>query len=475
MDNKSKIKLFIENFVVYGMGGAISSAIPVIMIPVITRLMPNSSYIGISDMATAIISIGNAFALMGMYDSMYRLFFENDSKEYKREICSTSLAFTFLTSIIVAVIMIIFKKPITALMLEGKNGFLVYICALTVFVGATNSIVSAPIRMQNRRKIYLVLNTLCPLISYSISIPLILNGHYVIALPLATLISNVIIESSFLLINREWFQTKKVNIKHLPLLLKLSIPQIPNLLVYWVFNSCDRIMILNLLGMNEAGIYGISAKLGHVSQLIYTAFIGGWQYFSFSVMKDKNQVETNSKIFEYLGVISYVATGMLCVFVKYFFRVLFPSEYMNGAVAAPYLFLSPLLLMMFQVNAYQFLIKLKSWPNMLILGTGALVNIILNKLLIPILGIEGAAISTVIGYLFSVVLCSTALYKIKLFNIHGKFVFVSAAFILFFVIWRLFGFNSVLVSFIELVVFGIVVLLCYYREIKKIMKMVLRE
>ena len=215
MDNKSKIKLFIENFVVYGMGGAISSAIPVIMIPVITRLMPNSSYIGISDMATAIISIGNAFALMGMYDSMYRLFFENDSKEYKREICSTSLAFTFLTSIIVAVIMIIFKKPITALMLEGKNGFLVYICALTVFVGATNSIVSAPIRMQNRRKIYLVLNTLCPLISYSISIPLILNGHYVIALPLATLISNVIIESSFLLINREWFQTKKVNIKHL--------------------------------------------------------------------------------------------------------------------------------------------------------------------------------------------------------------------------------------------------------------------
>ena len=192
-------------------------------------------------------------------------------------------------------------------------------------------------------------------------------------------------------------------------------------------------------------------------------------------MKDKNQVETNSKIFEYLGVISYVATGMLCVFVKFFFRVLFPSEYMNGAVAAPYLFLSPLLLMMFQVNAYQFLIKLKSWPNMLILGTGALVNIILNKLLIPILGIEGAAISTVIGYLFSVVLCSTALYKIKLFNIHGKFVFVSVAFILFFVIWRLFGFNSVLVSFIELVVFGIVVLLCYYREIKKIMKMVLRE
>ena len=55
MDNKSKIKLFIENFVVYGMGGAISSAIPVIMIPVITRLMPNSSYIGISDMATQCI------------------------------------------------------------------------------------------------------------------------------------------------------------------------------------------------------------------------------------------------------------------------------------------------------------------------------------------------------------------------------------------------------------------------------------
>ena len=44
------------------------------------------------------------------------------------------------------------------------------------------------------------------------------------------------------------------------------------------------------------------------SQMIYMAFAGGWQYFAFSTMKDKNQVESNSFIFEILGVISLKKT-----------------------------------------------------------------------------------------------------------------------------------------------------------------------
>ena len=44
----SKLKLFIENFLVYGLGGIISKIIPFVMIPIITRLMPSTDYFGIS-------------------------------------------------------------------------------------------------------------------------------------------------------------------------------------------------------------------------------------------------------------------------------------------------------------------------------------------------------------------------------------------------------------------------------------------
>ena len=64
------------------------------MVPVITRIMPSPVYYGISDLSNTIISIGSALAILGMYDAMYRYFFEKEDDTYKKEICSTTLAFT---------------------------------------------------------------------------------------------------------------------------------------------------------------------------------------------------------------------------------------------------------------------------------------------------------------------------------------------------------------------------------------------
>ena len=52
-------------------------------------------------------------------------------------------------------------------------------------------------------------------------------------------------------------------------------------------------MITNMLGIDAAGLYAVGSKLGMASQLIYMAFAGGWQYFAFSTMKEKDQVDTN--------------------------------------------------------------------------------------------------------------------------------------------------------------------------------------
>ncbi len=38
----SKFRLFIENFLVYGFGGIISKLIPLIMVPIVTQIMPDT-------------------------------------------------------------------------------------------------------------------------------------------------------------------------------------------------------------------------------------------------------------------------------------------------------------------------------------------------------------------------------------------------------------------------------------------------
>ena len=465
----NKLKLFVENFLVYGLGGIISKMIPLIMVPIVTRIMPTTDYFGISDLSNTIVSFGCAIAVMGMYDAMYRMFFEKDDENYKRKVCSTALAFTLATSIIVFLVMLILKDLIAQYFFSDRQyAYVVYLSAIATLVGATNAIISAPTRMQNKRKVFLITNTVSPLLSYSISIPMLLAGHYVIALPLASVISGVTMEFAFGMMNRNWFRPRLFDKKILAQLLVIAIPLLPNFLIYWVFNSCDKVMITNMIGIGEAGIYSVGAKLGLASQLIYIAFAGGWQFFAFSTMKDKNQVETNSRIFEYLGVISFIATSFICAWSFAIFKILFTQDYLSGYVVAPYLFLAPLMQMLFQVAANQFLVVKKTWPNMFVLSVGAVLNIVFNYFLIPVLGIEGASIATLLGYVVSDIVCVIVLWRMNLMVVSERFIKSSLIMVGFMIAWRLLFSDLFIIGTVAAVMLTAVMILLYYDEVKKI-------
>ena len=108
----SKFRLFIENFLVYGFGSVISKVIPLVMLPVITRLMPDPAYYGLFDLSTTVTSFGMAVAILGMYDAMFRYFFEKEDEEYRRDICSTAFIFTLGTSAAVFLLMLFFEEEL---------------------------------------------------------------------------------------------------------------------------------------------------------------------------------------------------------------------------------------------------------------------------------------------------------------------------------------------------------------------------
>ena len=86
-------------------------------------------------------------------------------------------------------LMLLFEEELAVwVFADEKYVILVYLTAIATLLGATNGIISAPTRMQNKRKVFLVTNTLSPIIGYAVSIPLLLQGHYLIALPLAGIV-----------------------------------------------------------------------------------------------------------------------------------------------------------------------------------------------------------------------------------------------------------------------------------------------
>jgi O-antigen/teichoic acid export membrane protein/glycosyltransferase involved in cell wall biosynthesis len=433
-----KLKLFIENFLIYGLGSIISSIIPFLMLPVITRLLKDTYYFGINDMFNVIVSFGSSLAVMGMFDAMFRMFFDKETEDFKQRVCSSALACVLSSGLVVFLLLVLFRSYFAGLFFNSKDlSVLLYVCAVTIYFRSLLPIVSAPTRMENKRQVFIAINTVSPLVGYAISIPMILRGNLLLALPLASMISSAVIVAIFTALNYKWFSLRKAELRIIKQLMVIGIPLLPTFLFYWIFSSFDRIMISKMIGTSFVGIYGVGAKVAGISQFIYLAFGGGWNYFTFSTMKDRDHTMTVSNVYEYLGMVSFACTIILTSISKLIFGVLFSGDYVYGSIVFPYLFLSPLVILLFQVAGSQFVVIKKTWPASLILSLGAAANISLTYLLIPLLGIEGAALGVITGYSVAAAGISLLAVKMRLLRINRRFLFSAAATFVYILVYRI--------------------------------------
>ncbi|MGL4671157.1 oligosaccharide flippase family protein [Cetobacterium sp.] len=425
--SKSRLKLFLENFLFYGGLSMLTKALPLITLPIITRMLPDASSYGIADMFNLMNSFGMAIAILGMGDAIFREFFEDkENVEYQKKITSTGLGIVMLSSIIILLLVMIFNTTFSLLLFkttEYRN--LINLSAFAIMLGAISSIIALPTRMRNKRKVYLLTGIGFPLLGFTATYFLIKIGYTYEAIVYGSVIMSMVSLITFYLLNRKDFDLKLFDKSVARELFKIGIPLLPTFLIYWIFNSMDRIMINRMIGSTELGIYSVGSKVSSISQLIYTAFAGGWSYFAFSTMKDDDQVELNSKVFEYLGIISFVAYICTQPFIKPVFKFFLTGEYQRGSEVFAYLFLSPLMLMLFQITASQVIVVKKSYLSTLSLTIGAILNIFLNYYLIKYYGIRGAAVSTLFSYIISVVMIMIVCYKYKLMKLKPRFVIIT--------------------------------------------------
>lgn len=468
---ESRARLFISNMLVYGFGSMLSKLVPLIMVPIVTRLMPGTKYFGLADLSNTLVSFAQAFALMGMYDAMFRMFFEKDELDFKKAVCTTALFFVTGCSLVVCLGMVFFADPIARAFFGGVEfTSLAIISAFTVLVGGNGLIIQAPTRMQNKKVIYIVINLVTSILTYAISVPLILAGQYLLALPIAALLSSAVFLVVFVILNWRWFPLQSFDPKLLREMLAIGVPLMPTFLFYWIFNSADRIMIVNLVGVDASGIYAVAAKLGHVSQLVYTAFAQGWQYFAFSTMNDSDSVELKSRVYEYLGVVSFLCTGMLLVVLRPVYGILFAPQYADGVYAVPYLFLAPLLLMLFQVASNQLVVVKKTWLVSIVLAIGAVANIAVNLLLIPLLGIEGAAVATLVGYLITNIGMFALLSRMSLLAIQPRFGIVTVLMAVLLVFWRFVALGNWVIVLVGFAAYSACLCLLYKRDLANLVR-----
>jgi Na+-driven multidrug efflux pump len=71
------------------------------------------------------------------------------------------------------------------------------------------------------------------------------------------------------------------------------------------------------------------------------------------------------------------------------------------------------------------------------LSSGVVLNVLLNYFLIPVLGIEGASIATLMGYVISDIICVIVLCKMKLMVVSKRFIIASLLIVAYMIFWRM--------------------------------------
>ena len=186
----------------------------------------------------------------------------------------------------------------------------------------------------------------------------------------------------------------------LQLMLKYSIAFIPNTFMWWIMNASDRIMVTSMIGAAANGLYSVSYKIPGLVSVCNTIFNQAWSYYAIKEVDSEDRLEFTNSIFEKLVVFASLTSSIILLLLKPAMRIYVSESYYSAWLYSPILLLGNFFLILGSfVGSTTYTVD-KNSVGMLKSGiAGAIPNIVLNFILIPKLGIAGAAIATCISYL----------------------------------------------------------------------------
>jgi O-antigen/teichoic acid export membrane protein len=156
-------------------------------------------------------------------------------------------------------------------------------------------------------------------------------------------------------------------------------------------------MINHYLSLNDVGLFGIGFRVAGMVGLVIVGFQGALTPLIYAHHRDPSTPAQLARIFRIFVAFALLMFLMVSVFAKDIMLVLTIPAYYDAANIV--VFLIPAILLS---NMYIFApgtaIEKKTHIILLINVGGALLNVLLNAVLIPHFGIEGASVAKLISY-----------------------------------------------------------------------------
>jgi O-antigen/teichoic acid export membrane protein len=379
------------------------------LLPIITKSLGTYDY-GLWAQINITVSLISSLALMGLSMSLVRFLSSETDKEKIREAVYSILFFVTVSGLLASFLLYMFAEPLATFgFKESGATYFIQAGSLLILLNVIEPITLFYFRVFRQIKKFSYFTLIEAFGKLLFILVLLKMGYGLLGVIAAILlIQGAIILIAFLtILSQIGFVIPRFT--YLREYLQFSLPLTPNTLVRWVTESSDRYLVTYFLGLNSVGIYSAACSFGSLIQL----FVSPLQLIllpELSKLYDENNIDEviiyMSHSLRYFLLITLPAVFGLSALAKPLLSIFTTQDFLSGWLVIPIIALSGLLAGIVQIFVNTLLIVKKTEIPTYINFAAAILNVLINLFLIPLIGIVGAAISTLIAYFFMAILCT---------------------------------------------------------------------
>ncbi len=173
-------------------------------------------------------------------------------------------------------------------------------------------------------------------------------------------------------------------------------------IIILLYMRIDQVMIGNMLNAKEVGLYSVSVKFSELWYFIPTVFANS--FFPKLIKLKYDQIKYKqfcAKLFKVLFMISFLISGILTIGATKLIITLYGTSFLASALALKISIWTSVFVFWGVGAANMLLIEDLNKHNLYKSIQGLILNVILNIILIPRMGINGAAIATLISQFYA--------------------------------------------------------------------------
>ncbi|MBE6556569.1 MAG: hypothetical protein E7664_02355 [Ruminococcaceae bacterium] len=386
----NRYKKLVCNTAILGLGKMASKLIVLLLTPLYTAILSPEQF-GTADILAQTANLIIPIACIGICDGIFRFAMDADNR---KTVFSTGLCLLMMASAATACLV-----PLLGLfdLFEG------YVALVGAYVLSANfhSLLAQYLRAKGKTTLFAVQGIINTALTVLLNLLFLLVFDMgVLGYVLSVVVADATVAVCLFLFAGLWrdFSPRAFSKQSAKELLAFSIPYIPTAMLWLVTSVSDRYIVRYYSGAAETGLYTAAYKIPTLLSLLCGVFIEAWQL---SAVKDATEEQRSGffgKVYaSYMGIIFLIASGLIA-FCRVFTNILLADAYADAWQYIPLLVLATAFSALVSFMGSVYFVEKKSVYSMMTSLAGAVVNVILNFVLIPEHGAMGAALATVISY-----------------------------------------------------------------------------